>query len=99
MCPACPPSRVLLRVLGLNGWRRAAAMTSAGAHTGNDETCPRRQPAPPAYESLWRRAPRSACRAVRGAGPGTHDKYGLGRVVSVEDDATLIIDFAGRLVR
>ena len=29
----------------------------------------------------------------------THDKYGLGRVVSVEDDATLIIDFAGRLVR
>jgi len=28
----------------------------------------------------------------------THDKYGLGRVVSVEDD-TLIIDFAGRLVR
>jgi hypothetical protein len=29
----------------------------------------------------------------------THDKYGLGRVVSVEDDATVIIDFAGRLVR
>ncbi|HEX3311904.1 MAG TPA: hypothetical protein VHS32_37145 [Streptosporangiaceae bacterium] len=29
----------------------------------------------------------------------THDKYGLGRVVSVEDDTTLIIDFAGRLVR
>ena len=29
----------------------------------------------------------------------THDKYGLGRVVSVENDATVVIDFAGRLVR
>jgi len=28
----------------------------------------------------------------------THDKYGLGLVISVEDD-TLIIDFAGRLAR
>jgi len=29
----------------------------------------------------------------------THDKYGLGRVVSVEDDAILIIDFGSRRVR
>jgi hypothetical protein len=29
----------------------------------------------------------------------THDKYGLGRVVSVEDDTTLIIDFGSRRVR
>jgi hypothetical protein len=30
----------------------------------------------------------------------THDKYGLGRVVSVEaDDAALVIDFGRRLVR
>ena len=30
----------------------------------------------------------------------THDKYGLGRVVSVEDDdATLVVDFGTRRVR
>jgi hypothetical protein len=29
----------------------------------------------------------------------THDKYGLGVVISVEDDASLIIDFGGRRVR
>ena len=29
----------------------------------------------------------------------THDKYGLGRVVSVEDDATLVIDFGARRIR
>jgi hypothetical protein len=29
----------------------------------------------------------------------THDKYGLGRVISVEDDASLIIDFGSRRVR
>ncbi|HXL96314.1 MAG TPA: hypothetical protein VN969_45985 [Streptosporangiaceae bacterium] len=29
----------------------------------------------------------------------THDKYGLGRVVSVEDDSALIIGFGTRLVR
>jgi hypothetical protein len=29
----------------------------------------------------------------------THDKYGLGRVISVEDDTTLIIDFGSRRVR
>jgi len=29
----------------------------------------------------------------------THDKYGLGRVVSVEDDTTLVIDFGTRQVR
>ncbi|HJY97316.1 MAG TPA: hypothetical protein VJ371_20395 [Streptosporangiaceae bacterium] len=29
----------------------------------------------------------------------THDKYGLGRVVSVEDDAALVIDFGARRVR
>ena len=29
----------------------------------------------------------------------THDKYGLGRVVSVEDDTILIIDFGSRRVR
>jgi hypothetical protein len=29
----------------------------------------------------------------------THDKYGLGRVVSVQDDAALIIDFGARRMR
>ena len=29
----------------------------------------------------------------------THDKYGLGRVISVQDDATLVIDFGARRVR
>jgi hypothetical protein len=29
----------------------------------------------------------------------THDKYGLGRVISVQDDTTLIIDFGSRRVR
>jgi len=29
----------------------------------------------------------------------THDKYGLGRVISVEDDTILIIDFGSRRVR
>ena len=29
----------------------------------------------------------------------THDRYGLGRVISVPDDATLDIDFGGRRVR
>ena len=29
----------------------------------------------------------------------THDKYGLGRVISVEDDAILIIDFGSRRVQ
>jgi hypothetical protein len=29
----------------------------------------------------------------------THDKYGLGRVVSVEADESLIIDFGARRVR
>ena len=29
----------------------------------------------------------------------THDKYGLGRVVSVQDDATLVVDFGTRRVR
>jgi hypothetical protein len=27
----------------------------------------------------------------------THDKYGLGRVISVEDDAALVIDFGARI--
>ena len=29
----------------------------------------------------------------------THDKYGLGRVISVEDDTALIIGFGSRRVR
>ena len=29
----------------------------------------------------------------------THDKYGLGRVISVEDDTVLIIDFGPNRVR
>ena len=29
----------------------------------------------------------------------THDKYGLGRVVSVEDDTALVIDFRTHRVR
>jgi hypothetical protein len=29
----------------------------------------------------------------------THDKYGLGRVISVQDDDTLVIDFGARRMR
>ena len=29
----------------------------------------------------------------------THDRYGLGRVVAVEDGASLIVDFGPQLVR
>ncbi|MGH3188603.1 MAG: hypothetical protein ACRDPY_20370 [Streptosporangiaceae bacterium] len=29
----------------------------------------------------------------------THDKYGLGRVISVDDDESLVIDFGTRRVR
>jgi hypothetical protein len=29
----------------------------------------------------------------------THDKYGLGRVLSIDDDGTLIIDFGTQKVR
>ncbi len=29
----------------------------------------------------------------------THDKYGLGRVIRVEDDTALVIDFGSRQVR
>ena len=29
----------------------------------------------------------------------THDKYGLGRVISVQDDTTLVIDFGARRMR
>ena len=29
----------------------------------------------------------------------THDKYGLGRITSIEDDTVLIIDFGSRRVR
>jgi hypothetical protein len=29
----------------------------------------------------------------------THDKYGLGRVVVVEDDSAAVVDFGSRLVR
>jgi len=29
----------------------------------------------------------------------THDKYGLGRVISVQDDAALVIDFGARRMR
>ena len=29
----------------------------------------------------------------------THDKYGLGRVTSIEDGAALIVDFGSRRVR
>jgi hypothetical protein len=29
----------------------------------------------------------------------THDKYGLGRVISVEDDTVLLIDFGSSRVR
>ena len=29
----------------------------------------------------------------------THDKYGLGRVIAVEDDEALVIDFGARRVR
>jgi hypothetical protein len=29
----------------------------------------------------------------------THDKYGLGRVIGVEDDTALVVDFGSRQVR
>jgi hypothetical protein len=29
----------------------------------------------------------------------THDKYGLGRVISVETDVAVVVDFAPRRVR
>ena len=29
----------------------------------------------------------------------THDKYGLGRVMRVEDDTAVVVDFGGQLVR
>ena len=29
----------------------------------------------------------------------THDRYGLGRVVAVEDDTAVTVDFGSRLVR
>jgi hypothetical protein len=29
----------------------------------------------------------------------THDKYGMGRVILVEDDASVVVDFATRKVR
>jgi hypothetical protein len=29
----------------------------------------------------------------------THDKYGLGRVIGVEDDTALVVDFGSRHVR
>jgi hypothetical protein len=29
----------------------------------------------------------------------THDKYGLGRVIGMEDDTVLVIDFGSRQVR
>ena len=29
----------------------------------------------------------------------THDKYGLGRVTAVEDDASIVVDFSPRRVR
>jgi hypothetical protein len=29
----------------------------------------------------------------------THDKYGLGRVMAVEDDTAVVVDFAPRMVR
>jgi hypothetical protein len=29
----------------------------------------------------------------------THDKYGLGRVMSVEDDTALVIDFGTQQIR
>ena len=29
----------------------------------------------------------------------THDKYGLGRVILIEDDSALVVDFGSRQVR
>jgi hypothetical protein len=57
------------------GWPRAGMSEGSAdggfrAHTGNDETCPRRHPASPAHQSLQSPGCRSACRAVRAAGPG-----------------------------
>ena len=62
----------------------------------------------PARASVRRHLPTSPFAAAPPAPPAeqfaeqdqvTHDKYGLGRVVSVEDDAALVIDFGARRVR
>ena len=55
------------------GWQwvtEPLSWPASAAHTGRDEGFPRRHPAPPAHKSLPGPVPRSACRAVRGAGPG-----------------------------
>jgi hypothetical protein len=62
----------------------------------------------PARAASWRLLPTSPFAAAPPAPPAeqfaeqdqvTHDKYGLGRVISVEDDDTLVIDFGARRVR
>jgi hypothetical protein len=62
----------------------------------------------PARASVRRHLPTSPFAAAPPAPPAeqfaeqdqvTHDKYGLGRVITVEDDAALVIDFGARRVR
>jgi hypothetical protein len=57
---------------GSSGTGRAKESVVSGlrAHTGDDETCPRRYPALPAHKSLQRPARCSACRSVRRPRPG-----------------------------
>jgi hypothetical protein len=62
----------------------------------------------PARAAGWRTLSTSPFAAAPPAPPAekfaeqdlvTHDKYGLGRVVSVQDDVAVVIDFSGRRVR
>jgi hypothetical protein len=72
------------------------AVTSR-AHTGKDETCPRRVPALPALKSPYVEPP--PIEEYEVLDQVTHDKYGLGRVVKVEGDDAVVVDFGPRKVR
>jgi hypothetical protein len=56
---------------------------------GHDQACPRRDPALPAHKPL---PPAPPAEQFAAQDQATHDEYGLGRVVSVEDDTALVID-------
>jgi hypothetical protein len=61
---AAAPAKTPNLGYGRYGWQWASEpllWRAPGAHTGSDETCPRRHPAPPAHKSLRPRASRSAC--------------------------------------
>jgi hypothetical protein len=62
----------------------------------------------PARAATWRLLPTTPFGPAPPAPPAeqfaeqdqvTHDKYGLGRVISIHDDSSLVIDFGGRRMR